>query len=287
LDASVSVPTTTVSALLARYDVFLLDAYGVLVNAAGAMPGAMDFLERLHATEKDYLVLSNDASRLPATSARRYQGFGVTIDPAQILTSGTLLVDHFAANGLCGKRCIVLGTEDSNEYVRMAGGRIAVPTDDSAEIIVVADDDDYPFLETINDAVTVLMRRLERGQHTHLVMPNPDVLYPRGPNVFGICSGAIAAMFESAARLRDPSGKVRFVPLGKPHRPMFEAALQRFADRDPRRMVMIGDQLGTDILGANKAGIDSVLILTGLGRPAEIAASGARPTLILSDFLQD
>ena len=280
-----SIPYLGIQRLIDSFDVFFLDAYGVLVNARGALPGAREFLGRLRDAGKSILLLSNDASRLPETSSRRYQKFGLDLAVDQIVTSGHMLEGYFAETGLRGKRCIVLGTEDSRIYTREAGGVVTTPDDDSAEVIILADDDDYPFLETINQAITVLLRRLSRGQETHLVMPNPDVVYPSGEDAFGICSGAIAAMFEAAARLRDPSGKVRAIPLGKPHPPMFQAALRRFADHDPKRIVMVGDQLGADILGANRAGLASVLILTGLSRESEIAGSGVKPTFLLRDLL--
>jgi len=249
------------------------------------LPGAGEFLARLRAAGKSILLLSNDASRLPETSSRRYREFGVALTADQILTSGHMLEGYFVEAGLRGKPCIVLGTEDSRCYTRAAGGVVTTPDDDGAEVIILADDDDYPFLETINQAITVLLRRLSRGQETHLVMPNPDVVFPNGADAFGICSGAIAAMFEAAARLRDPSGKVRAIPLGKPHAPMFQAALRRFAVTDPKRIVMVGDQLGTDILGANRAGLASVLILTGLSRESEIVGGVAQPTFLLKDLL--
>jgi HAD superfamily hydrolase (TIGR01450 family) len=277
-----AVPETTVPALLARYDLFLLDAYGVLVSSGGALPGAAAFLQRLAAAGKQSLIVSNDASRLPATSATRYQGFGLPITAAQILTSGLLLRDHFAAAGLHGARCIVLGTDDSETYVREAGGVVAPPDDDSAQVVVVADDDGYPMLETINEVVTVLLRRLTRGQTTSLVLPNPDLVFPRSPDTFGITAGAIAATLESVLRLRDPAGTHRFVPLGKPNRPMFEAALRRFPTVDPRRVVMLGDQLGTDILGAQRVGLDSVLVETGVARFSQLAGSDIRPTYTLA-----
>lgn len=284
MDPNPTFKETSLRELISRYEVFFLDAYGVLVNAQGALPGAAEFLTALRAAGKEILLLSNDASRLPTTSSQRYAGFGISLAPEQILTSGQLLPDYFAQAGLQGKRCIVLGTADSRDYTAAAGGIVTEADDDHAEVIILADDDDYPFLETINAAITVLMRRLSRRQTTHLVMPNPDVLFPSGKDAFGICSGAIAAMFEAAARLRDPSGAVRAVPLGKPHRPMFEAALSRFAGRDRRQMVMVGDQLGTDILGANRVGLDSVLILTGLSQTNEIVASGAMPTYVLKSL---
>jgi HAD superfamily hydrolase (TIGR01459 family) len=276
------VPETTIDALLARYEVFLLDAYGVLVSSGGALPGAAAFLERLATAGKQALIVSNDASRLPATSATRYQGFGLPVAAEQILTSGLLLRDHFAAAGLAGARCIVLGTDDSETYVREAGGVVAPFTDDSASVVVVADDDGYPLLETVNEVVTVLLRRLARGHVTNLILPNPDLIFPRGADAFGITAGAIAATLEAVLRLRDPAASHRFVPLGKPNRPMFDAALRRFPAVDPRRMVMLGDQLGTDILGAHRVGLDSVLVETGVARFSQLDTSEVRPTYTLA-----
>jgi HAD superfamily hydrolase (TIGR01450 family) len=268
----------TVDELLDRYDVFFLDAYGVLVAAGGPLPGAAAFLERLERAGKASLIVSNDASRSPATSATRYRGFGLPVHADRILTSGLLLRGHFESAGLIGARCIVLGTEDSRDYVREAGGVPVTFTDDSASVVVVADDDGYPFLESVNDVATVLLRRLARGEQTSLVLPNPDVVFPSGPDTFGITSGAIAAALEAVLRIRDVSGTHAFVPLGKPHRPMFEAAAGRFPGVDRRRMVMMGDQLGTDILGAQRFGIDSVLLETGVARLAQLASSEVRPT---------
>jgi ribonucleotide monophosphatase NagD (HAD superfamily) len=85
----------------------------VLVSSAGALPGAAPFLRRLAAAGKTYLIVSNDASRLPVTTAARYGGFGLPIAVDQILTSGMLLPAHFAAAGLRGERMIVLGSADS------------------------------------------------------------------------------------------------------------------------------------------------------------------------------
>jgi HAD superfamily hydrolase (TIGR01459 family) len=280
-DALAPVPETTIEALLARYDLFLLDAYGVLVSSGGALPGAAAFLERLAAAGKQSLIVSNDASRLPATSATRYQGFGLPITAEQILTSGLLLRDHFTAAGLAGARCIVLGTDDSETYVREAGGVVAPADDDSASVVVVADDDGYPMLETLNEVITVLLRRLARGHATNLILPNPDLIFPRGADAFGITAGAVAATIEAVLRLRDPAASHRFVPLGKPNRPMFDAALRRFPAVDPRKMVMLGDQLGTDILGASRVGLDSVLVETGVARFSQLAGSEVRPTFTL------
>lgn len=279
-----SVHATTVEALLERYDLFLLDAYGVLVDASGALPGAGEFLTRLSASGKRFLIVSNDCSRSIATSLARYRGFGLPLADDQILNSGLLLRDHFERAGLRGARCIVLGPQDSSDYVEAAGGIVVAPDDATATVLVIGDDAGFPLLETLNDVVTVLFARLARGERTELLLPNPDLVYPRGADAFGIASGAVAALIEAVLTLRDPSGGLRFTTLGKPHTPIFEAAVARFPDVDRRRVVMIGDQLGTDILGADRFGLDSVLITTGIARPSELSSAAARPTFTLSSL---
>jgi ribonucleotide monophosphatase NagD (HAD superfamily) len=99
----------------------------------------------------------------------------------------------------------------------------------------------------------------------HLVVPNPDLVYPAGIGAFGFAAGTLAAMFEGALALRYPDRpELRFVRLGKPHAPIYEEGLRRIGTRNA---CMIGDTLETDIRGANDAGIDAVLIGTGVSVP--------------------
>jgi HAD superfamily hydrolase (TIGR01450 family) len=272
---------TTVAALIDRYEVFFLDAYGVLVRSSGALPGAASFLDRLRAAGRSFFILSNDASRSVDTSLSRYRGFGLGLERDQIVTSGMLLRDHYAAHGLQGAPTIVLGTRDSDEYVRQAGGEVVAFDNEEARVLVVADDDGYDFLDSVNQVVTVLFHRLDRGLPTQLLLPNPDLLFPRGPNAYGITSGAIAVMLEGILRLRDPAGTLRFVPLGKPHAPMYAAGMARSPTQDRTRIVMVGDQLVTDIRGAQDFGLDSIFVETGVGRLSDAAAHGVRPTWVV------
>jgi ribonucleotide monophosphatase NagD (HAD superfamily) len=148
---------------------------------------------------------------------------------------------------------------------------------------VVADDDGFPFVETVNAVITTLYRRIDAGRTTHLVVPNPDLVYPSANGAVGFTAGAIAALLEAVIGLRAPAATHRFTALGKPHRPMFQAALRRIgADVDRRRIVMIGDQVVTDIRGARDFGIDSVLIEGGVGRAGEMTLHGAEPTWLLA-----
>lgn len=264
--------------VLDRYDAVLLDAFGVLVDGRAALPGAAALLEELGRRRMPYLVVTNDASRLPGTASDRFRGFGLDIGPESVLTSGQLLGPYFAERGLSGARCLVLGTDDSRRYVSDAGG-VVCPIDGGAEydLVAVCDDEGYPFLEGVNATVSALFRTFDSGGVTHLVLPNPDLVFPAGEGRFGFTSGAIALLFEAALARRYPERRIEFERLGKPHRPLFDAAIERLGTR---RILMIGDQLETDIAGARSAGLDAALLVTGVSRWQPDSAA-AVPTYLL------
>jgi HAD superfamily hydrolase (TIGR01450 family) len=276
-----SPPAITVDGLLGRYDALLLDAYGVLLDKEGALPGAVDFIHRLQREGRPYLVLTNSASRLPEAMAADFRQVGLAIPPERLLSSGLLLGDYFRAHHLQGAPCLVLGPEDSLEYVRRAGGvPLGAGREASAEVLVVADQKGFDCLEGMNRALDLLIGRVDAGLPLHLLLCNPDLIYPLAPGRYAFTAGGLAAMLEAVLGQRYPGSGRRFVALGKPHPAIFEAARQRLGGG---RLVMLGDQPATDILGANRYGIDSVLIATGLAPGAAIPPEG-RPTWWLAGF---
>lgn len=274
--------TVDIDTLIGRYAVILLDAYGVLVNSEGPLPGACSLLHRLNALAKPYYILTNDATKPPPIAARRYRNFGLAIDEERIISSGSLLPAYFRQHGLERKPCAVLGPAGSAYYVELAGGRVVAP-DAPFEILIVADQTGFPFLEAVDAALSSMIRRLDDGDPLHLLLPNPDLIYP-SPSGFGITSGSVALILETALRLRYPRrDDLRFVPLGKPQPALFEQAADRCGTRD---MVMIGDQLATDIAGAQQFGIHSALLLGGVSAADAVSrADGVRPTYILPSLL--
>ncbi len=277
------IPKISIDRLIEQYEVLLFDAYGVLVHFSGAMPGAADLIQRLNQSSKSYFILTNDASKLPATAASRYQGYGLDIDASHILTSGGLIKGYFKEHTLVGARCVVLGPEDSSRYVAQAGGQV-VRAQHDFDVIVVADEMGYPFLETLDQVFTSLCRLIDKGQDVQLLLPNPDLIYPKADQGIGFTAGSIAGIFENALKLRYPNRKdLLFSRLGKPETHLFEAAYTRSRSRN---MVMIGDQLETDIRGARRFGIDAVWIQTGI-MPGNLSQfpDSMQPTYILDSLL--
>lgn len=267
----------SLAALIERYDGILFDAYGVLVHDEGIMPGAREALHALRQSGKPFFLVTNDASTLPQSAAARYRRFGLPVQAGQIISSGLLLKPYFEQHGLKRARCAVLGPADSERYVQLAGGRL-VPADADFDVLVVGDESGYPFLRTVDVALSSLIRQLDRGRSVRLIVPNPDLIYPSAEG-FGVAAGSIALLFEAALARRYPRrGDLRFARLGKPEPHLYEEAIRRTGSRN---VVMIGDQLETDIAGAEAAGIDSVLLATGVTAAGENAAAGPRPTYLM------
>ncbi|MGE0372808.1 MAG: HAD-IIA family hydrolase [Gammaproteobacteria bacterium] len=270
---------TTTDELIGRYQALLLDAYGVLVGTEGALPGARELIARLNEARKPYYILTNDASKLPESASRRYRGFGLEIEPGRIISAGTLLPACFAGRGLIGSRCAVLGTQDSVRFVERAGG-LPVSIGEDFETLVVCDENGFPFLDGVDRTLSALYARLDRGADIHLILPNPDLVFLKAPGDYGIAAGTMARMFEAALELRYPGrAGLRFVRLGKPNAAIFAEAVRRGGTRD---MVMIGDQLATDIRGAREFGLDAALVAGGVSAAIpEAHPAHLRPTWLL------
>lgn len=264
-----------------RYDALLIDAYGVLVHADGAMPRAAEFLEALDETGTPWLVVTNDASRTPDTASRAYGERGVRVPADRIVTAGSLLEDWFEEHGLHGKRSVVLGPPDSCTYVRGAGGRI-VDWHEEPHVVVLADEAGFDFLPAFDAVLSHIVRRSRSGETTALVVPNPDVVYPRGDGAFGVASGGVAHMMETALQALLGEEAPTFDRLGKPNPALFQRAVSLLGGGS---CVMLGDQLETDIRGANRSGIASALVTSGVSGRGASMTSETTPTWIVRDLL--
>ncbi len=272
-------PLIDLHSLRARYEGFLLDAYGVLVDRERALPGAVDLLEELERTGCPWRVLTNAASRLPEELSETFAALGLSIPAERILTSGSLLAEPAVSGDLRGIRALVLGPAGARRYAERAG-IIPVPFEEAleAEALIIADQQDLRWPEHMDLAASLLLHRLDAGLPLRLLLCNPDLIYPVAPGRVGLTAGALAAMLEAIIRERWPGQGIGFVRLGKPAPALFEIARRQLG---VTRLVMLGDQLATDIAGAKAAGIDAVLVGTGLAPASGKAATAVRPTWVL------
>jgi HAD superfamily hydrolase (TIGR01450 family) len=265
-----------------RYQVFFFDAFGVLKNAQGLIPHIQDTFAYLKEHQKQFYILTNDASRSPQQLAESYWRMGLMdITPDNIISSGMLAREYLELKVNHGT-VAYLGTEDSAHYIETADLKtlsikdldLKNMTDISA--LVMLDDEGFDWNNDLNKAVNLLRRR-----NIPVIVANTDITYPTSKTEVAIAIGGVADMLENIV------GK-QFIRFGKPDAQMFMFAYERVIAQTPaigkKDIVMIGDTLRTDIAGGNKFGLDTVLVLTG-NIPAEDAEIRIRSTGIIPTYV--
>jgi HAD superfamily hydrolase (TIGR01450 family) len=274
---------TSFNELADCYDGFLFDAYGVLVSEEGVLDGAKRLIDQLVNRQIPFWVVSNGSSKTEAELCQRYQNLGLAVEESQLITSGAILTPYFAAKNYRDCRVAVLGTESSAQYVQRAGGQVVDwQANEPFECAVIANQTGFPLLEGLDRVLTGLFERFEQDQFCELIITNPDLIYPQGQQRFGITAGSLGLILEESLVLRYGERARRHISkLGKPFAPIFDEAVRRAGGS--RRLLMIGDQLHTDIAGARNYGLDSLLLGTGVTPPSAFAdiPDHLRPTFTL------
>lgn len=275
--------------LLSNYKVIFLDSYGVIRNYNGPIPGIRKTLEWLRSEGKTFYIITNDASRSPDLLVESLHNSGLDlIDSSQIISSGMLakeFLDHKVKTGVVA----YMGTENSAHYIEHPGLEI-IPiqevnekNSDQIMALVLLDDEGFEWLDGLNKAVNLL-----RWRNIPAIVANPDGAYPISKQKVGIAIGGISWMIEKI------TGK-KFIRFGKPDSQIFmfawELVKARIPDITKKDILMVGDTLHTDILGGNKFGLDTALVLTGNTLPEDaetrIISSGIAPTYISTSAVID
>jgi HAD superfamily hydrolase (TIGR01450 family) len=273
---------TNFKSLLENYKIIFFDAYGVIKNYKGLIPGIEKTFDWLREQEKSFYIITNDASRSPELLADVYQKAGLYhITPDKIISSGMLakeFLDLKVKKGLVA----YLGTEDSAHYIEHPG-LDTLPLQQMSEdninditALVLLDDEGFDWMDGLNKAVNLLRRRTIPA-----IIANPDGAYPMSKREVGIAIGGLSYMVEKI------TGR-KFIRFGKPDSQIFMFAMEHITQFHPeihkRDILMVGDTLHTDILGGNKFGLDTALVLTGNLLPEDyenrIISTGIAPTYI-------
>lgn len=246
--------------VISGYDTILLDSYGVLKNYQGVISGAEGSLRNIRDLKKRYRILTNDASSSQEKLSDKFARGGITIRPHRIITSGLMAQRFLSSKQIVGK-VLYLGTDDSADFIVKAGHEKISVTEFKADYyndigcVVFLDDEGFDWNSAINKVVNLLRKRA-----IPVIVANSDLIYPVARNDVSIATGAIAKLVESIVRRK-------FIYYGKPDVQMFLYAYEDLRKDDPNldksKILMVGDTLHTDILGATKFGIDTVLVLSG------------------------
>lgn len=277
-----SMRTKSFRSVVKNYKAVFFDAFGVLKNHKGLIPNIQGTFEYLEKKGIPYYVLTNDSSRSPQQLSEWYQERDLAcITTDKILSSGMVAMEFFKTKIDVGSAVAYLGTEGSAHYIETAGLKTIpikdVDLDDIDNIASFAflDDEGFDWNFDINKAINLL-----RKKNMTVVVANTDKNYPVSKNDISVAIGGLADLVEGIL------GK-RFVRFGKPDAQMFLLAYERaLEDLNLQRneILMVGDTLYTDIIGGNKFGLDTALVLSGNTLPdmakIRIGSSGIIPDYI-------
>ncbi|WP_407457375.1 HAD-IIA family hydrolase [Fibrobacter sp.] len=269
--------------LLDRYDAFCFDGYGTLYNRGGFVyEGALDWYTMLRAAGKEMRLITNAASDVDSVLAADAGKRGFAFSEAETISSGSLLKDLCTELRGCGKalsEVYYIGRETGKHVLESCGIKAVAPAAEPVEpIVAISSAKDTP--ETYEQAVKILRR-----PGSMLLVLNSDAWAPKIPDENGVTvrepvSGELSERLrrDSMCEANGGAGCETYY-LGKPFPAIWEKVKRSLPEGS--RVLMVGDTLGTDVLGARVAGFDCALVV-GRNVPvdeleADEKALGIRP----------
>jgi HAD superfamily hydrolase (TIGR01457 family) len=245
-------------------EAFLLDIDGTTLLGPDALPGAGEFVTHLRERGIPHLWVTNNTSLSREGWRSRLEAAGLSPRPQEVYTAGDATIDHLRSLDPV-PRIHLVGTPELAADFEAAG---LVLVDEDPEALVLGYDLGLTYEKLRRAALW-----LQRGVPFYATHPDPTCPSPEGP-VPDV--GSFLALFETACGRRP-------VVIGKPEPTMVRGALGRLGV-EAGDAVMVGDRLTTDIRMANRAGIRSYLVLTGVTAREDLVGAEDRPSEVFDSL---
>jgi 4-nitrophenyl phosphatase len=245
----------------------VVDMDGVLWRGDVPLPGLTDFFDLLRGRSISFRLATNNASKTPGQYVGKLASMGVEVTPDYILTSAVATAQHLAAIAP-GASVYVIGGDGLRQAVLDYG--LHLSHGGHADFVAVGWDLELTYSQ-LSEATLLIRAGAE------FIGCNPDRTWP-GERGLLPGNGATLAFLQA-------STDVAPLIIGKPERTMFDVALKGMG-ADPAHTAMLGDRLETDIIGGQRAGLRTILVLTGASDQAALAASPVKPDWVF-DSIQE
>ncbi len=260
-----------------RYRAVMFDVDGTLIAGPRLMPGADKIISWLRQHNFPFALLTNDGNHSPQQKSKLLKRCHLDIAPEEIVSCAMALKQYVADADLHGATFFVMGDLGTPCYAEAAGLKVIrdVESIEHCDGIIVGEGF-YDWHKNIHAVLNALKMRPQLP----FVVPNPDSYWPdsRRPGFVGIGAGGKARFICTI--LTEMGLEVVPHYLGKPYPDIYHYTVamlkQRFELPSKLAMseiIMLGDSLKSDIMGANQVGIDSALVLTGITSAAQAAAA--------------
>jgi len=243
---------------------WLTDMDGVLVHEGEPIPGAPEFIKRLRESGKPFLILTNNSIYTARDLQARLTRMGFDVPESSIWTSA-LATAQFLSDQRPGGSAYVIGEAGLTTALHNVG---YILSNMEPDYVVLGETRSYSFT-----AITTAIRLILDG--ARFICTNPD---PTGPSAEGVLPavGSVAALISKATNV-DPY----FV--GKPNPMMMRSALNTIGAHS-ESTAMIGDRMDTDVLCGLEAGLETILVLSGISTRAEVDRFPYRPSRVIASI---
>ena len=247
----------------------LIDMDGVLYRGPYALPGAAELFAVLRSIGIGHNLITNNSSRTPQQYLNKLAGLGIDVAPEQLLTTGQATAAYLREICPEGAPVFVIGEEGLVQPVEEAGFWL---DDRSPRYVLVGLDRGFSY-EKLKVATHAVMAGAE------LIASNPDVTFPTDEGLLPGAGAFLAAIYACTG--------AKPLVIGKPETRTLEIAMRRLGAA-PEQTAIIGDRLETDILAGKRAGIGTILVLTGISTRADLESSECQPDYVfegMPDFI--
>jgi NagD protein len=242
---------------------FVCDMDGVIYHGSRLLEGSKAFVDWLQAEDKQFLFLTNSSARSPRELHQKLLHMGIEVGEEHFITSA-MATAHFIASQCPGGRVYAIG--DSGLYQALYEAGLSVD-ENQPDYVVVGETRSYSY-EKIETAVHLVLGG------ARLVGTNPDLTGPTEKGIAPACR-ALTAPIEMA------TGRQAYF-IGKPN-PLIMRHARTLLGCHRAETVIIGDRMDTDIVAGVEAGVDTVLVLSGITKKADLDRYAYRPRHILKD----
>src|SRR5712692_7115341 len=248
----------------------LIDLDGVVYTGRDPIPGAAGFLAEARRRGLKFLLVTNNSTTSPERVAARLRGMRIEVTPDEILTSAQAAVAYVAAHAERGARVSIIGEAGLLRAAQEEGLLIVEDGEASADWVIAGLDRAFTY-----EKLTSATRAIMAG--AHFVATNADALLPIEGGQVLPGAGSIVAAIQTATAVAP-------VVVGKPEPGLFEHGLRRLGGLRPAQVAMIGDRVDTDVVGGQRAGLRTILVLSGVTTPAEAETASPPPDAVRPDL---
>ncbi len=246
----------------------LADLDGVFYRGREPLPGAGELVAWLREHGVAFLFITNNSTRTPAQYVEKLARIGIAASPEQVLTSSLATRAYLEARAPRGTPIFFLGQRGLEEALFADG--YFTPDDRAPAYVVVGLDTQLTY-----DKLRRAGLLIRAG--AAFIGTNPDRTFPAPEGITPGC-GSILAALEAAT-------DVRPIVIGKPERWLLDEGLRRLG-ADPAAAAVLGDRLDTDILGGQRLGLRTIMVLTGVHGEEDLARSKVKPDTVYRNLVE-